>query len=1313
MRFWDNFSLQRKLTVIIMAASLTALLLAGTGFVYLDVSDMQKATNRDLGTLASITGANSAAALIFNDPKSAENDTLRPLREKSHIVAGIIYGPDGKVFAKYVRDDKAASYQIPEPKPDGPIVKQGSIAVFRTIYYDNKVAGTIYIEEDLDELHEKLTAYVQVAAVVLLVAALVAYAISLRLQHIISRPILDLERTAHEIANNKNFSLRAERHQGDDELGRLIESFNAMLAEIHKRDKALEKGRQELEKRVAERTLELQEEIAERRKADRELRENESIMASFYDSAPMMMGIVEVRNNDVLHIRDNVATGVFYGMPAESIRNRLASDLGEQRPIIQKWVKHYLESEVSRKPVRFEYLQENVHEGRWISVTVSHLGYTTEGLPRFCYVAEDITERRRFEDQIRQSEEQFRSVIETAGSVIVGLRPDHTIFEWNREAERVFGHTREEALGNDYLKLVLPPSEQTSTAANIKKVLSGVPTHNYESEAISRSGRISTLLWNITRLLGPDKQPMGIIAIGQDITERKAAEEERDRVFTLSLDMLCIAGFDGYFKRLNESWERTLSVPREKLLQEPFMDAIHPEDQRGMLEQVIRLRSGQSVLSYESRMLCGDGSYKWILWNAIPFADQQVFYAAGHDITERKQAEETMRQAKNAAEAANTAKSQFLATMSHEIRTPMNGVIGMTELLLNTRLDPEQHEYAETVRQSAEALLDIINDILDFSKIEAGKLSLEVVGFDLNEVVDGTIDLLAERARAKGIELLCLVDHDIPTRLRGDPGRLRQVLMNLVGNGIKFTERGEVFLQVQPEDETDEHMDLRFSVTDTGIGISAENQAKLFQAFTQADGSTTRRYGGTGLGLAISKQIIEMMGGRVGINSVPGQGSVFWFTVRLEKQPGESQPKKVAYETVGARVLVISDNNTRRSILHHYIVSWRMRNGCVADASSALKTLHSQNIAGSRFDAAIMDLQDPESVGLPLARQIKADPVIAETRLILLVPLGKRIDENILRQAGVNACLTKPIRQSELYNSLVNLLSARPGTSTDFLTRPVASEQPAPAAAPPPKHKLRILLAEDNPVNQKVAVRQLEKMGYSADVVANGLEVLSALRQMPYDIILMDCQMPEMDGYEATRRIRKGQLGEPEDSPTTRFATSDPTKICIVAMTANAMQGDREKCLASGMNDYLSKPLRKEDLQGILERYTPLDKMTEQPSRGDLLNADVVAGLRALRSKDGSNPLVEVIDLFLELTPVNLVQLRQNYRDRDVTKFIRTAHALKGSCANLGAERLSNACAAVESEAEMGITHITEERLSFIENEFLILKRALEMERSR
>jgi PAS domain S-box-containing protein len=820
---------------------------------------------------------------------------------------------------------------------------------------------------------------------------------------------------------------------------------------------------------------------------------------------------------------------------------------------------------------------------RLLQMNGEAVGDETGRIIRLWGTAQDITERKQAEEALIESERRFRDLFYEAPIGYHEIDVEGRITCVNTTELLMLGYRSEEMVGHYVWEFI---EEAEIARKTFAEKLAGIkPLGAVERSFRRKDGVFIAVQLDDQMLKDPSGRFIGIRATMQDIGERKQTEqalkdsEERFRdLFENANDVIYTADFAGNFTSLNASGERMTGYTREEARQLNFSQVVSPKAFELVQQMIERKLRGNDETVYEVEFFKKNGeslmvevSSRAIYKNGKPVGIQGM----GRDITQRKQVEADLKQAHDAAIESAQIKSEFLANMSHEIRTPMNGVIGMTGLLLDTDLTAEQLDYTNTIQSSAEALLAIINDILDFSKIEAGLLRFEEIDFDLRGAVEATVELLAERAQAKGLELASIVYQDVPTALQGDPGRLRQVLTNLAGNAVKFTARGEVVISVEKVSETASHALLRFEVQDTGIGISAEAQQGLFRAFTQADGSTTRKYGGTGLGLAISKQLVEIMGGQIGIKSTPGAGSTFWFTAEFGKQ---SDPAKTASEMAGnlstARVLIVDDNAANRSILNHQTSSWGMIATEAESGGRALELLRAGARQGQPYDIAILDLMMPEMNGFQLAEAIKADDSIAAVALVLLPSFGQRGHGEKAWQAGIAAYLQKPVRQSQLYDGLTAVMGhsggIEPVTPTGLVTRHSMRETEVQQKDERVSN-IRIIIAEDVIVNQRVAMGQLRRLGYRAEPVSNGLELLKAMEKADYDLILMDCQMPEMDGFAATAEIRRRE-------GTDRHTT-------IIAMTANALDGDDEKCLAAGMDDYISKPVKTEVLRQKLERW--------------------------------------------------------------------------------------------------------------------------------
>jgi PAS domain S-box-containing protein len=804
-----------------------------------------------------------------------------------------------------------------------------------------------------------------------------------------------------------------------------------------------------------------------------------------------------------------------------------------------------------------------------------------------------------------------------------------------------------------------------------------------------------------------------------DITDRKQAEKalreseiKYGNIFETLEDLYYQTDSQGIFRVLSPSLTKLSGWAPEEMIGKPAIDIyVDPSTRGDLMRQLLQHRY---VKDYEVQLKRKDGTILHVSVGA-----QQLYDDEGNpngvsgilrDISERKEKEEIIQRINRQliettaranemaaqAEAANATKSEFLANMSHEIRTPMNGVIGMTGLLLDTDLNDDQRRYAEIVRKSGESLLALLNDILDFSKIESGKLEFETLDFDLRALLDDFAARLVLRIHENGLEFICAASPDVPTYLRGDPGRLRQVLLNLAGNAVKFTHKGEIAVRANLVSENDDEALIRFSVKDTGIGIPADKQELLFRKFTQADASTTRKYGGTGLGPAISKQLAELMGGEIGVVSAEDHGSEFWFTARFAKQAEREQTLAPSAEIRGVHILVVDDNATNRDVLTAQLLTWGVRSEEAPNGPTALQALYLARDAGDPFQVVILDMQMPGMDGVALARAIKVDETLKDTRLALMTSLGQKGDARRMQEIGFAAYLTKPVRHSDLFDCLSSVLA---GTGAAQQAQPIVTRHTLREMR---RGIVRILLAEDNITNQDVALGILKKLGLRADAVANGAEAVKALEIIPYDLVLMDVQMPEMDGLDATRHIRNPQ------------SAVQNHQIPIIAMTAHTMQGDREKCLEAGMNDYVSKPIFPQVLAEALDKWLPKETATtkeQTPGKvgnglkpfptGQESEAPVFdkAGMMA-RMMDDEDFARTMVEVFLKDLPMEIETLRGCLKAGDSSGAERQAHSIKGASANAGGEALRAVAIEMEKAGKAGDLGAVTARLPELETQF-------------
>jgi two-component system, sensor histidine kinase and response regulator len=943
-------------------------------------------------------------------------------------------------------------------------------------------------------------------------------------------------------------------------------------------------------------------------------------------------------------------------------------------------------------------------DGQWIWVhDRAYRTYERDGVRCADGVISDITERKRSDERLRK----LSMAVEQSPASVVITDVQGAIEYVNPKFTQLTGYTLEEAIGQNPRILKSGMQSEATYRVLWETVLSG---GEWRGEFGNRK-KNGELYWESASIV-PIRDSAGaithLLAVKEDITERKRAEKAlRLAQFSLehASDNIFWSDSQGHFVYANQAACHSLGYSREELLSLSVPDLnphFHKKEDWAAFWEELKMRGS---ITFESRNITQQRRVFPVEITAdyLEFDGQEYTFAFVRDITGRKRAEEEMRKAKEAAEAANLAKSQFLANMSHEIRTPMNGVIGMAGLLLDTQLTPEQRQYAGIVRTSGEALLKVINDILDFSKIEARKLTLETTDFDLRTVLEDAAGVLAIKASEKGLELTCELEPETPWRLQGDPGRVRQVLLNLLGNAVKFTAQGEVGVRVRLDAEEERTAILRFTVRDTGIGFPQDRAAALFEPFVQADGSSTRRYGGTGLGLAISRQLVEMMGGRIGVESEPGKGSTFWFTAVFQKQP-EKQPQPSAPVTGvqpslrNAKVLVADASAANQSLVSRLLKSWGCRPQASADGDSALSILRQAAQAADPFEIALLDMSLPGMDAEELGRRIAADAQLKHTALLSMSGLGRQTDAARLHALGFKGHIFKPIWERTLREALLALDAKGSGAVPSAAS---AGSQPSVVR----NSHARILVAEDNLTNQHVAVAILRKLGYNPDVVPDGKQAVRALQQTDYDVVLMDCEMPEMDGYEATRRIRD------------RRAATRNANIPIVAITADAMTGDRDKCLQAGMSDYLAKPIEPRQLADVLAKWLNLpiavDEVSppagQSPAKTEAFLNQVVFNQESLLARLLGDKVLagKVIAGFLDDAPRQLRALKNKLEKGDADGARLQAHTLKGASATVSAESLRALCSEAQEAAASRDLSRALALLPRLEEQFEMLKATL------
>ncbi|MCW2503904.1 MAG: sensory box histidine kinase/response regulator [Actinomycetia bacterium] len=923
---------------------------------------------------------------------------------------------------------------------------------------------------------------------------------------------------------------------------------------------------------------------------------------------------------------------------------------------------------------------------------------------------------------VEEGHARLAAVVDSSADAIFSTTPEGTVTSWNLGAERVFGYTADEIMGLPIAGIA--PARTGEQRQLLAEVLDGAAINQYETVRMRKDGQLIDVSLTISPMRGPTGEIVGASAIARDITETKRAAEamrsQREQIASIiatASDAFVGVDSGGTIAEWNHQAETMFGWTRDEVLGLPLAETIIPARLRdahyGGLARV--LGGGETRIlgkRVEVPALHKDGHEIPVelgVWKVQTGSDVS-FNAFVRDIAERQQIQKDLADARDRALEASRLKSEFLATMSHEIRTPMNGVIGLTELLLDGPLDGTQRRYAEGIRSSGNALLAVINDILDFSKIEAGKLVLDDTSFDLQVLVEEVVELVSDSARHKGLELVGYFDPQLPTALRGDPVRIRQILLNLATNAVKFTDDGEVVVRATAGrgGEAGDLVEIRFEVSDTGIGIPPEDHERLFDPFAQADASTTRRFGGTGLGLAICRELTAAMGGQIGLRSTPGSGSTFWCVLPLHRDTSAAKPLPgPARSLAGLRVLVVDDNETSRFMLRQRLGAWQMTVDAVASGEQALERLWDGSTRDEPYDLALIDLEMPEMDGLELARRIRGHLGIPPLPVVLLSS-RTGVSSAEAAEAGISVTLLKPVQRTQLAMALSRVVQ-REGLG------PAPAADDRPAAGPVLAHG-RLLLDEDNEINQLVALEMLSRLGYSADVAAHGAEALTMLAGRSYQAVLMDCQMPVMDGYEATGEIRRRESQTGEHVP-------------VIAMTAAALPDDRERCIAVGMDDYVTKPIRMDELTATLGRWVPDGDRAaaEDPRVGAAGGPD--GGLdggaagrerelaQAIRTRfgellgdaPGSETVREqLVGSFLTRSPAFLADLAAAIERSDASSLAKAAHLFRGVAANLGAVALAETCQILELAAQNADLEEAGELLARITVEHEAVRRAMD-----
>jgi two-component system, sensor histidine kinase and response regulator len=1390
-----DLSLRRRILLLTMITTGAGLVLGSAGYLFYDTRTAREQKLEQLELAADLIGTNATASIAFDDPESATK-YLSALQTRSGFRGGVLYTDKGKILATYDAPEGTA-FLAPRQVADGAIWEPERLKFTGPVMQGTTRVGTLYLESDLKDLHERTKRIESLTLKVSLGMLAVVYLVTSLLVRSITRPIEQLSALTRTIAIAKEYRLRAPLYSGK-ELRILALDFNQMLQEIQKRERALVEANDTLELRVAERTRELEQEIADKRKAEGSLRESEELFRAVSEAAPVgiyrsdlngnasfmnralvdLLGVngeerlgkgwaerihpedrrrvVEGRSAAmnagedfatsyrVLHPDGTIRWAESQAKPLRTADGKLLGYVGVVQDVTQRHKSEeqlreqstYLTTLLAACPIGivaesaegkiemsnpafqelFGYstldmqgksidmllspgelraeavgITEQVLSGNAVRLTavrkhksglpvnvdIYGVPFVIDGVLRGQFgIYMDITARLQAQQALRQSEEMFRTLTAAAPVGIFRADGDGRALYLNEKWQAMTGYSAEEGMGDGWIR-AMHPDDKEWILDRWSEACAREEEFRASFRYVDREGQTVWVDTVARPVLGNGGSSGGFVGVVQDVTERvkRDAELKRSEETFRTLSAVAPVGIvlmddEGKFTYINEQYLRMTGFTEKEALDNAWRTVIHPDD----FEELERIRSESLAnnldytMSY--RYLRRDGSVVWAQSVARGFRQKEGgkrgYVVVIQDVTERHLAEERLRNAKEAAEAANRAKSEFLANMSHEIRTPMNGILGMTELALETELHPEQREYLAMVRSSAEALLGIINDILDFSKIEAGKMELEETAFSLEDCIEEALGPQGIRALQKGLDLTWTTEGKIPGALKGDSTRLRQVLINLVGNAIKFTKEGEVSVRASRLPSDGARAAIQFVVSDTGIGIPPEKHQQIFDAFSQADSSTTREFGGTGLGLSISARLVRLMGGRIGLESTPGKGSKFSFTVHFDIANEEPRAFRHAADLTDKPVLVVDDNEANRQLLEKLLLTWGMKPVLTAEGSEGIEEYEKSVSRGEAYPLVLLDVNMPRIDGYEVAARMRKIAPAEDTAIVVLSSSLTAPKHVSAEQLQIARKLSKPIRRAELHEAIASVLGRN-------LRRSDSEEREMQSAA----RNLRLLLVEDNSVNQKLATRLLEKMGHEVQLAVNGREAVDLAAATQFDLILMDLQMPVMGGLEATQQIREQEARTGRHTP-------------ILAMTAHAMKGDKERCFEAGMDGYVSKPIRTDFLKQEIARLTakgqgePAMSETQPESRSNGQEGAVSLPELLARVENDWDLLRELAGIFREEFPRYMASLRRAIQDGNFDQARESAHALKGMLANLAAGRAAEAASEMEDLAKSG-----------------------------